>query len=380
VTFLWPMTFSIITPSFKQLDWLRLCVASVRDQINIASNEMRKAECEMRNAISVVSDFAQRERSGFPTTIANSTSDFQMSCFKLDTLTVEHIIQDAGSPGIEDFAREVKADFYRDGALVFASPLSSGDSREAHVSTHQPSTLDSRPYRIAIHCESDCGMYDAINRGLVKATGEIVAHLNSDEQYLPAAFKSIAGIFSAESNLDLLYASAVILRRDGEYICQRDPVIPNATHVCISHLHTLTASTFFRRETITQKGLYFSTEFLALGDAEWALRALQSGLQIKAVPFLSSAFFEAESNLGISQESMAERERLRETVPRWKRTVWPLWIIHHLARRLLAGHYSRDPFEYAVYTPRFGISARKSFRVKRPSAIYPKYLKIIIGK
>jgi len=26
------MTFSIITPSFGQLDWLRLCIASVADQ------------------------------------------------------------------------------------------------------------------------------------------------------------------------------------------------------------------------------------------------------------------------------------------------------------------------------------------------------------
>jgi hypothetical protein len=27
------MTVSTITPSYKQLDWLRLCVASVRDQV-----------------------------------------------------------------------------------------------------------------------------------------------------------------------------------------------------------------------------------------------------------------------------------------------------------------------------------------------------------
>jgi len=26
------ITFSIITPSYNQIDWLRLCVASVRDQ------------------------------------------------------------------------------------------------------------------------------------------------------------------------------------------------------------------------------------------------------------------------------------------------------------------------------------------------------------
>jgi len=45
------MTFSIITPSYNQIDWLRLCVASVRDQV------------EVENA--AATDRAERERPGF---------------------------------------------------------------------------------------------------------------------------------------------------------------------------------------------------------------------------------------------------------------------------------------------------------------------------
>lgn len=33
--------------------------------------------------------------------------------------------------------------------------------------------------------ENDSGMYDAINRGWSRASGDIVSWLNSDEQYLP---------------------------------------------------------------------------------------------------------------------------------------------------------------------------------------------------
>jgi len=29
-----PLIFSIVTPSYNQLDWLRLCVASVREQLH----------------------------------------------------------------------------------------------------------------------------------------------------------------------------------------------------------------------------------------------------------------------------------------------------------------------------------------------------------
>src|ERR1700758_4755369 len=35
------------------------------------------------------------------------------------------------------------------------------------------------------------GMYDAVNRGFDRATGDILAYLNCDEQYLPGALKAV---------------------------------------------------------------------------------------------------------------------------------------------------------------------------------------------
>ena len=117
------MTFSIITPSFNQLDWLRLCVASVRDQIDVASNAMRNAECRMGNA--------------------NSKSTIHNPKSTIPPLAVEHIIQDAGSPGIEGFAREVGAAFYRDGVFVFPDEnakceMGSWKLDESQHGDHQP--------------------------------------------------------------------------------------------------------------------------------------------------------------------------------------------------------------------------------------------------
>ena len=39
--------------------------------------------------------------------------------------------------------------------------------------------------RVRAFVEKDQGMYDAVNRGLRRATGEMLAYLNCDEQYLP---------------------------------------------------------------------------------------------------------------------------------------------------------------------------------------------------
>ncbi len=44
--------------------------------------------------------------------------------------------------------------------------------------------------------ESDRGQYDAINKGFLKTSGEIMAWLNSDDKYMPWTFSLIAEIFS----------------------------------------------------------------------------------------------------------------------------------------------------------------------------------------
>ena len=43
--------------------------------------------------------------------------------------------------------------------------------------------------------EADHGMYDAINRAWGRARGQILAWLNSDEQYLPGALARVADFF-----------------------------------------------------------------------------------------------------------------------------------------------------------------------------------------
>ncbi len=51
-------------------------------------------------------------------------------------------------------------------------------------------------YSLTIYSEKDAGMYDAINKGLRKATGDICAYLNCDEQYLPEILRWVVDYFS----------------------------------------------------------------------------------------------------------------------------------------------------------------------------------------
>ena len=52
--------------------------------------------------------------------------------------------------------------------------------------------------------ESDRGQYDAINKGLAHATGEILAWINADDLYAPWAFSVVGEIFGAHPEIEWL--------------------------------------------------------------------------------------------------------------------------------------------------------------------------------
>jgi glycosyltransferase involved in cell wall biosynthesis len=52
--------------------------------------------------------------------------------------------------------------------------------------------------------EPDGGQYDAINKGFSHSTGEIMGWINSDDMYLPWAFKTVADIMSSLPNVQWL--------------------------------------------------------------------------------------------------------------------------------------------------------------------------------
>lgn len=380
------MTFSIITPSFKQLDWLRLCVASIRDQVwNGTGDEGRESGAESRES---------RTKRASEILRPSTPPDPRLP----PTLCVEHIIQDAGSPGIEDFAREIGADFYRDGALVFASEGFRSQESEFRENNPRPSTLprsrplvlpsglsceqaarpgpaghvfDPRPYRISIHCEADSGMYDAVNRGFRRATGEVFAYLNCDEQYLPGTLTRVAGLFDENPQTEVLFCDAIVVDAEGGYLCDRRVMVPSRLHTLVSgNLSVFTSSTFCRDQVFSKRGLFFDTSFKNVGDAEWALRLITNSVSMEAVRLRASAFTDTGDNLNMQPSGLLEKEQLRGTAPRWARIFAPLIVALYRLRRLLAGIYNLPPHTYEIFT-RESPETRIPIEVEKPSFHWP---------
>lgn len=271
--------FSIITPSFCQLEWLKLCAASIADQQDV---------------------------------------------------TVEHIVQDAGTgPELESWA------------------------------AGQP--------RLALHVEKDLGMYDAINRGLGKASGDILAYLNCDEQYLPGALESVAAFFAANPEVEIAFAHALVVGPAGEFLCCRKAILPQKIHTWVSgNLAILTCATFFRRSLVADKALLFDPTYRAVGDGEWIMRLLDRGVRMAVLPGITSAFVEQGTNLMLSAGAVREQTALIQSAPAWARALRPAVRLHYRVRKLLGGAYRQAPFDYAIYTPAQP-EKRTTFHVATPT-------------
>ena len=74
------------------------------------------------------------------------------------------------------------------------------------------------PYLTYWVSEPDRGQTHAINKGLAKATGEIIAYLNSDDYYLPNTFFKVAESFYKYPDADLFHGRCRYVNETGEKI------------------------------------------------------------------------------------------------------------------------------------------------------------------
>ena len=272
------MDFSIVTPSFRNSAWLKLCVASVADQRDV---------------------------------------------------TLEHIVQDAVSDdGTLDWLREDK--------------------------------------RVRAFVEKDSGMYDAINRGLRRASGNLLACLNCDEQYLPGALAAVKEFFGAHPEVEVVFADVVVVGPDGQFVAYRKTVTPSRLHVQVCHLPTLTCATFFRHSSLERHGLFFDSQWRDVGDTAWVLRMLEKGVRVAVLRRYTSAFTRTGQNMNFLPNAIREKAALRAAAPLWARSLPCLWAARHRLAKWRHGCYHQPPFQYAIYT-QVHPDRRTAFEVDRPT-------------
>ena len=283
------MDFTIVTPSFKQLDYLGCCISSIADQTGV---------------------------------------------------TVEHIVQDAGSPGIEEFVEKM-------GERLLGKY---GGERVTKLEVFELLHLRTpHGYSLRIFKEKDSGMYDAVNKGLKKGTGKVCAYLNCDEQYLLGGLEGVKVGLEKNESWKICYGGFLVADGRGELITAQRPVKMFWAHVGTSHLANFTCATFFTREMLEQERAYFDTQYKWCGDAVWTMEQLKKGTKVGRLNRCTSAFVDAGSNQGIEREGLTEAKRIRDGLTSWVRWTSALWKLWHRIRKLVCGGYFPQRVSYDVF-------------------------------
>ncbi len=254
------MRLSITTPSFRNSDWLRLCVASVADQQGVE---------------------------------------------------LEHIVQDACSDdGTQDW-------------------------------------LPADP-RVKAFIEKDQGMYDAVNRGFRRSSGDVLAYLNCDEQYLPGALAAVGQYFTEHPKVDVLFSDTIVTNSDGEYICHRCSLSPRRYQVWI-RFPVLTCALFIRRRVVQEYGIWFDPRWRDLGDCFWVIEMVKRGVKMAVLPRLTSVFADTGENMNLKPNAIRERAEKWRMTPAWVKLMKYPFILLHRLRLGARGVYFQKPFDYSIY-------------------------------
>jgi glycosyltransferase len=123
--------------------------------------------------------------------------------------------------------------------------------------------------------EPDKGMYDAINKGLKLATGDVIGLMHSDDEFFDRkAISRIAARFEKETNIDGVYGDGVYVSNDEEERLIRDRIggVFDIKRVKEGWL-PLHPTVYLKKSIIEKHGLY-NLDFKIASDTEFLLRYL----------------------------------------------------------------------------------------------------------
>jgi glycosyltransferase involved in cell wall biosynthesis len=126
-------------------------------------------------------------------------------------------------------------------------------------------------YNMRWMSEPDGGMYDAINKGMRLASGEILAYLNSDDLYFPWTLETVVEAFGRRPDADVVHGD--VLNIDDDTARQIIYFEPPFDRDNIQTGGTLTQPAVFWRATTFQALGGFDDTLSFVGDLDFWIRA-----------------------------------------------------------------------------------------------------------
>jgi glycosyltransferase involved in cell wall biosynthesis len=178
---------------------------------------------------------------------------------------------------------------------TIASVLSQGYRRIEYTvqdgasSDQTPAILARHSDRISWESSSDSGLGQALNRGFVRTSGEIMAYLNSDDLLLPGTVSYVSRYLSVHPDVDAVYGHRILIDAQGLEIGRH--VLPPHSDRVLAWADFIPQETLFWRRSIWEAaGARFDEALANAIDWELLLRLRTAGARIVRLPRFLGAF------------------------------------------------------------------------------------------
>ncbi len=153
--------------------------------------------------------------------------------------------------------------------------------------------------------EPDQGVYDAMNKGISCATGDIIGIINADDWYNDGALKVVEDSFSQNPDISIIY-SPIDNYFNGKYL---NTFIPGDLDNLIFKF-TLNHPSCFLKKSVYEKLGKFDLSYTIAADYDFILRAYHSKFKFK---YIASSTLASYSLNGMSGKLMNKFAQIRES-------------------------------------------------------------------
>ncbi len=157
---------------------------------------------------------------------------------------------------------------------------------------------------ITLVSEKDRGIYDAMNKGVSLASGDIVYFLNSDDELVGSSIVAdVVNMFQKNPSLDMLYGDIIVRHAEfDKYIKHQHVNKNNVLHTGICH------QAIFARRSLFDKNGDFNLNYRIYADFDWIIRVFRANLVTKYFPRVVSIFH--SGGISMSDQNYNLQERL----------------------------------------------------------------------
>ena len=152
--------------------------------------------------------------------------------------------------------------------------------------------------KITLISEPDRGVYDAMNKGIDKATGEWILFMNAGDHFYSASVVSRAVEFgSFTQDISVVYGDAEFRLKNIAYINEASDEVSTNQYMPFSHQAAFTKS-------IVAKQTKFDLTYKIAADAAFFLRLVREGYKMKHIPLTICSYNALE---GLSADNDVKR-------------------------------------------------------------------------